>query len=343
MSDELEPFQGMLDDAASVLLLAPTLEPPDDRACIELLAPDGSPGVNVLSVTVSESPGDRLVVWQQQFGESLPERAAIVGMDGSESRRTGAAADDLPITVDLLSTPVDPVEFASRITQHLGRWEETPEPTRVCIHSVTALLDSLDLPAVVRLTNVLNDRFASTNAVGHYHMDSAAHDEETLTELRPLFDVVVEYAGDHGWTATRHERGAPPFGGVDPDSEPDETVGSAVDHPTLRRSFDTVIDLLSAPERRALLYYFHSQDADEVQLDVLADRIRAFTRTPGDSLEASLEGAIETSLVHVHLPKLEEAGVVDVDRDTRTVRYNANPALETCVKHAMTLELDGHT
>jgi hypothetical protein len=79
------------------------------------------------------------------------------------------------------------------------------------------------------------------------------------------------------------------------------------------RSLDLLFDCLSDERRRRLVVYMHRSGCDRFTLDRLA------TALPGDNRR------LRTQLHHVHLPKLEEAGVVVYDHDDETVEYRGAP------------------
>jgi len=61
------------------------------------------------------------------------------------------------------------------------------------------------------------------------------------------------------------------------------------------------------------------------------EEVRALAaRVGGGRWDASRE-TLELSSPHVHLPKLADAGVIEYDRDDRTVRDATSPALEAFV------------
>lgn len=73
-------------------------------------------------------------------------------------------------------------------------------------------------------------------------------------------------------------------------------------------------DLLRDARRRGVLYTVARKGRTHVS--EIARRISAWQSTRGEEVDAS---AVETALVHSHLPKLEDAGVIEYDTDDRTV------------------------
>lgn len=85
-------------------------------------------------------------------------------------------------------------------------------------------------------------------------------------------------------------------------------------------SQDLVFDLLSSPRRRFVLYYLRSE-AESMQLTDLADEVAAweYESTVEELTEQERKRAY-VSLYQTHVPKLAEAGLIDYDPDSGTVR-----------------------
>lgn len=77
----------------------------------------------------------------------------------------------------------------------------------------------------------------------------------------------------------------------------------------------TVFDLLSYHQRR-LVIEFLATEAETVDIDVVATEVASHI----DPQTAERIDAIRASLHHQHLPKLDDAGVLDYDSPTGTVR-----------------------
>ncbi len=112
-------------------------------------------------------------------------------------------------------------------------------------------------------------------------------------------------------------------------------------------SLDLVFDLLSNGRRRYALYYLNQRSDGVATVAALAKNVVAFervaaedadrdsTRSPSDrDGESAGRGTVRLELRHVHLPKLEGAGVLEYDRRSETVRYWGQPSLEEWLEHA---------
>ncbi|WP_226479492.1 DUF7344 domain-containing protein [Natrinema amylolyticum] len=127
-----------------------------------------------------------------------------------------------------------------------------------------------------------------------------------------------------------------------------ETEGTAALTAGVMPSLDLVFDLLSNSRRRYVLYYLNDQPDGVATIENLAENVinleEATTRSDAD--EESTAGLaagrdspdrraeIQMELQHVHLPKLEDAGVLEHDRRSETVRYWSQPSLEEWLEHA---------
>ena len=84
-------------------------------------------------------------------------------------------------------------------------------------------------------------------------------------------------------------------------------------------SQDVVFDLLSNPRRRFVLSYLR-QEGGPVDLVDLADEIAGWeNETPVDELTSQQRKRVYVSIYQTHVPKLEDAGVVNYDRESGMV------------------------
>jgi len=357
-----ESYQSLnehLTESSTILLLAPADDSPDDRACIDLLTRKPPDETNVLSVTLSASPSDRLSIWRRESGAELPARTAI--FDGRRGETEGGLSDaepGSPSEPESTSGPGSPFESESMsvrrfpehpdlhdiglaIAEQLGAWRDTDETTVMCLHSLTALFAAYDADQVVSLIASLNHLCDTRDVVAHHHVDPSELDTETVTTLRPLYDAVLEYAPDVGWIPTEREEAAPApsFGSTTP--PPGGRAKTDPDRPEtvpMRHSFDTLLDLLSSPRRRTLLYYLKNRSEDEIPLDELVEDVRDIERALPVRDSAPRE-KVRTELRHTHLPKLREVGILRYDAGSQTVHYTENQGLESYLDYVETVEL----
>lgn len=99
-------------------------------------------------------------------------------------------------------------------------------------------------------------------------------------------------------------------------------------------SLDTVFDLLGDQRRRLLLRFFYVNGFETATFDEIASYIERWeSRMAGRSPTSADD--VELSLVHVHLPRLESADIVEFERSTATVRYNSSEPLERILEAAL--------
>lgn len=96
-------------------------------------------------------------------------------------------------------------------------------------------------------------------------------------------------------------------------------------------SLDRIFDLLGGRRRRYVLYYLNETDADVVTLDDVTERVVKWERTWNGRDDRSRDEHRERTRValhHNHLPRLADAGLVDYDPRSHTVRSWDEPSLE---------------
>lgn len=336
-----------LDDAlagcSSVLLLASSSDIEAD-ACISLLTRCEPERTSVLGATVSQSPSDRLALWQHRVPEGAPKRAAMIDAGQGVRATAEGDVDDLPpeFTLDRLPEHAEPVDLGMALTRRLGDWESASEATVLCLHSVTALVEAFDRDSVISLVDGLNRLCETVDAVAHHHMDPTAHDEETLAMFRPLYDAVIEVDTEDGWRVTLADSDtdspsfrrstAPPGGTASTDPDRPETV-------PIPYSFDQTLGLISDARRRTLLYWLKDMGSGTVAFDDLVEAVVTRERSIPARETPESRDSVRASLAHAHLPKLADLGIVDYDADGATVRYHGNPALESFLRYVETVEL----
>lgn len=102
-------------------------------------------------------------------------------------------------------------------------------------------------------------------------------------------------------------------------------------------SLDQVFELLSNSRRRYALYYLTDQSDGVATLETLTEHVVALEQrlgTVNGTHTTDRHTSVRTALTHTHLPKLEDAGVLDYDRRSETVRYWRQPSVEEWLEHA---------
>jgi hypothetical protein len=293
-------------------------------------------------VTFEASPEERLSVWQHEAGETLPQRAKIVDGAGAAQAAQAVSTDIGPgVPVETLPADASVLDIGLRIARTLGRWVDTDETTFMCLHSLSALLDTYESTEVIQFVSGLNDICDCLGVRTHHHLDTVRHGKETIADLRPLYDAVFEQSPGGGWDVTTNdsEPAAPTYrlSGAPTGTRPSSAGGPT---PTpIPYSFETVLEIISATRRRTLLYELKDRTNETFGLEEVVEWV--YTREEAIPIRESPESRDEIllSLTHVHLPKLEAEGILTYDSDEEFIDYEANPALESCIRYLETLEL----
>lgn len=101
-----------------------------------------------------------------------------------------------------------------------------------------------------------------------------------------------------------------------------------------RSRLDDVLDLLADHHRRYTLYYLVSTDAEVLDYDQVCEYLANDCPTEEDVQEQRV------LLHHKTLPRLAEAGVVDFDSRSETIRYRGADDLAALVDLLVAAETD---
>lgn len=198
MSQKSPPLRERIGDASNVLLLAPALSAEGEDACAELVSLAPLEDEIALSVSFAGDPDERLDVWQTRL-DGLPAEVGIVDVnEGTRSAATDAADSRRPatVTVDVVDDPDNLTDVGVALTKYLKQWSGRDAQVVGCVDSLTTLLQYVELQRAFRFLHAVTRRLAEVDAVTHYHLDPAAHDERTINTLKQLFDAVVEVDED---------------------------------------------------------------------------------------------------------------------------------------------------
>lgn len=219
------PTGGSRERRHVLVLDGPDTDPFADP-CLDHLTADGADATDVVLVTVTQSSRDRV----ETFGARLDQRPAKLGVVAVDEQTRGGAGSG-PASADRLSvssvgTPGDLTGLGIAITEYLSTWAGDGNRTVVCIHSLTALLQSVPADRAFEFLNALLSRTASANAAIHVHMNPDAHDEQTFQTISTLFDEVVDAR-----EGVPDPSGATAAGAAGPDDHRSSVAGGATRAP----------------------------------------------------------------------------------------------------------------
>ncbi|GAA0238764.1 hypothetical protein ACFFQF_28680 [Haladaptatus pallidirubidus] len=96
-------------------------------------------------------------------------------------------------------------------------------------------------------------------------------------------------------------------------------------------SKEQVLGLLGHEHRYAIITYFDREMIDSASFDDLIDYIVSLDPKRGE-FSAERRKRVTIGLLHNHLPRLADAGVLEYDQRSETVRYWGDSRLETILE-----------
>lgn len=169
------------DRGRTVLMLEPPFGADARDACVDHLA-SGERPTAALSVLYSEPVGERMDLIERH-GDAI-DTAAIVCVgpagDGSRPHEDHSA-------VHTLTDPADLTGLGIAITNWLDA-RQAAATTTVCLDSLSTLLQYVDHDRALKFLHTITSRFRRTGVRAHFHLDPRAHDEQTVAQLRQVFD-----------------------------------------------------------------------------------------------------------------------------------------------------------
>lgn len=179
---------------ANVLILAPAMSDAID-VCPTVGRGDGR-AETLLLVLLHGRLDSRLDVWRRRGG--LPETVFVVSCEAARSVSpattvssigTPGSGDGLQVTS--IASPGNLAAIGRSMDRCLSG--DDGGRIRVCFDSLTTLLQYVDTRVTYQFLHALLPRLGNSDAIAHFHMDPAAHDETTRRIVESLFDVTVRY------------------------------------------------------------------------------------------------------------------------------------------------------
>lgn len=169
----------------------------EQDVCRECAATATSASTKQIVVTVERS-ADEWLADHQRHG-ALPENVVVVSAGEDVRSTTAASSGTITSPPEPIGGPVidtAPTEDLSALgvvlSQHIQRIDAdsagTKPDVRVCIDSLSGLLDANDTEFVFRFLHLITRQVESVGATAHYHIDTEKHDPQTIATLAPLFD-----------------------------------------------------------------------------------------------------------------------------------------------------------
>jgi hypothetical protein len=182
----------------TVFLLSPIHGEREDTLCGDLLD-RGDPGETAaLFVTLTDTPADRVGFWEDHVGER-PARTSVV-----HTSEAGASADVGDSVEDwVVRNPGNLTQLGVRITEALDEMRSDFATIVVCFRSLSALLQYASTSQAFQFMQILTDQFKQADAMVHVHMNTDAHDDQTVATFAQMFDRVIETQEDGTETAAR--------------------------------------------------------------------------------------------------------------------------------------------
>jgi DNA-binding transcriptional ArsR family regulator len=109
-----------------------------------------------------------------------------------------------------------------------------------------------------------------------------------------------------------------------------------------RPFIDSVFDALADWRRREVCQYFIETGAESATVDQLAMLLLACEQPGVEERPDPTLDELAIQLEHQHLPRLDEAGVVDFDDRSNTVRYWGQPTVEKWLEHVLAVDEKQH-
>jgi DNA-binding transcriptional ArsR family regulator len=293
MPDEGARHEGGRRPERVLVKCKPTTDAGRDTCIRQLTAADPC-RLNLLVVTYQQSPSDVLEVWRRRVGEQ-PAAMQIVSaghpVDPTSTLATDGATPPTPTVVH--SDPGDLTQLGITVRERLAEWQGNPNRTAICGGSLTAMLQWVTPAMLVRFLGVFLRQRPGVHV--HFHISPDVHEEGLMASLAGLFDEVVEPSsgtGDEG-----------------PGELPKELLFELLDDARRRRLLAALLDTPGLVELDELVE----------QLGTAVPVSEAATEEPPSAARRRLR----VSLLHKHLPKLADAGIVAYDEEAETVRLVA--------------------
>jgi len=184
----VDALDGSVPTGTNLLLVGPPMLGKRDLA-FDVLAEGRRQGEGAIVVTTKDGAGKvRAAFDEREVGEGP------LGIVDCVTRQQGMGEELDDELVRYASSPNDltgiGIEFSELL--RLVYQERGVERNRSLMYSLSTLLMYSDLQTVFRFLHVSTGRVQSADGLGLFAIDDTAHDQQTMSTLKQLFDGVVE-------------------------------------------------------------------------------------------------------------------------------------------------------
>jgi hypothetical protein len=173
----------------NVLVMAPSLSEDKRQTCLDLQGVGSPAELDVLRVSYSAAPGELVEEWRDHHGE-LPGRLGIIIVGDQPGQHNND--DDLPNEVFVTTAnPNDITGLGMRLNNYLNDGDRGTQLV-VCFDSVTEMLQFAEMQPVFKFLHMFVGQVRDADGIGHFHLAPGAHDDQTISRLKPLFDDAVD-------------------------------------------------------------------------------------------------------------------------------------------------------
>lgn len=177
---------------ANLLLLGPSMDDDSDAVLRLLESTIGTPAL--LAVSLLRSPAESLAEWETEW-QTPPSEVATIGCNNMATTHIDREPE-ISFRSTTVADPGDLTGLGIRIGECLEAWEH--QPAVVTFDSVTTMLQYADTKRVFQFLHVLTSRLENAGVMSVFYMDPEAHDDQTVSTIRSLFQSVYE-RNDDDW------------------------------------------------------------------------------------------------------------------------------------------------
>lgn len=182
-----------LEEATSVLLLAPDVRDRTTTATASLLERESRGFDHVVGVTVTESAGSWIRAWGRNADAST--RVSCVDVDGRTRAVAGDGGGPLLPSVESVEDPTDLEALGRTISDVLERSADRDERVGLAVHSVGDLLHHVEESTAFKFVYTLGEVVRRVDGTVYFHLDPRGPDAGTIDTFAAACDAVVHFEG----------------------------------------------------------------------------------------------------------------------------------------------------